>query len=227
MINKNVTIGLMQRAVPIAKETELALNMLDCYTIVIDSTPKFPIVKSSSRIKVFHIPDDEGFFGIAMMIPLFKEFLKTNSTRLFLIEGDLVPTPENIIEAEKCSINTKIFYAESDSNNPLAYNRREGLAGILLREEVQKLYSWMSEKPIMTFRKYVGYWDTFLWYAVSSESSGYMEGSTAGPGWIKVKHMTHDDSTRLIKIQRKDMKVYRLRMAETIALAIECYKANK
>jgi len=227
MINHEVTIGLMQRSVRIAAETENAINTLPCNTIVIDSTPSTPVVRSTDRVQVFHIPDEDGFYGIAMMLPLFKEFLITKSSKLFLIEGDLVPTIENIQEAQNCIVNTKIFYAESDNKNPNSYNRREGLAGILLREEVQKLYDWMSSKPISVFRKYVGYWDTFLWYAVSNESSGYMEGSTAGPDWIKVKHITHDDRTRLIKIQRKNMKVYRQRMSETIALAIECCNANK
>lgn len=183
-----------------------------------------PVVRETEKIRVVHVPDDEGFFAIALLIPLFSEFLKTSSEKLFLIEGDMVLTPENITQAERCTVNTKAWYVESDLSSPHAYARREGLAGVLLRSECEKMYRWMSAQPISCSRRYEGYCDTFLWYAVSNESTGY-SASTSGPDWIRVLHMTHDDATRVTKKDRRDMKLYRARMAEVIDLAMECNRS--
>ncbi len=224
MTTATVTVGIMQRNVPLHVRTTGALHQITCQTIVVDASP-IPVVGETEKIHVMHAPDEGGFFAIALLMPLFSAFLKTASEKLFLIEGDLVLTPENIAAAEHCTVNTKVFYVESDPASPYAYVRREGLAGVLLRSECEKILRWMTAQPVARFRKYQGYCDTFLWYAVSTESPGYSV-STSGPAWIPVLHMTHDDHTRVTKAQRKDMKVYRARMAEVINLAMECNRAT-
>lgn len=222
MINDEITVGLMQRNFPLHPKTYEALCSINCNSIAIDSSPEKPVVKNTDKIRVVHLPDSEGFFPIALMIPLFREFLKTHSKKLFLIEGDFVLSEENIEDAIKCQVNTKALYVESNPQSSWAYSRREGLGGVLLRKEIEKILAWMQQKPYSIFRTYEGYADTFLWFAVSSESSGYSEVSTTGLDWIKVLHMTHDDSTRVTKMQRKNMKEYRERFAFIISLAMEC-----
>lgn len=221
MTDHPVAIGVVQRTYPLHIKTLEALHQIPSNTIIIDSTPEKPIVNQDDKITVIHTPDKNGFFAISLLVPLFTEFLKTKSEKLFLIEGDLVLSIENISRAEQCTVNTKVFYAESDPESRHAYIRREGLAGVLLRSECEKILHWMLSKPPSIFRKYQGYCDTFLWYAVSSETTGY-SASTSGPDWIPVVHMTHDDYTRVTKIQRRDMKVYRACIAEVINLAMEC-----
>jgi len=220
----NVVVGIVQRNVPLNPQTVSSLQALACEAIVIDASPK-PLIKSQGRIRVLHRPDFRGFFAIALLQELFSEFLKTKKNRLFLIEGDMVLSSDNIARAAACKVNTKAFYQESQPDSPHAYIRREGLAGVLLRTEVERIHEWMSNQPSDRFRKYQGYCDTFLWYAVSSESQGYSV-STSGPEWIPVLHITHDDSTRVTKAQRRDMKVYRSRMAEVINMAMECNRSE-
>jgi len=217
---KEVIIGIIQRNFMLHKKTWTAINSLSCKTIVIDASQE-QMIWPTSKVAVFHKPDVKGFFAIALLLPLFQEFLETNGDVLFLIEGDLVPNEQNIIQAKKITTNTKIFYQEADPNNSYAYIRREGLAGILLRSEVARMHEWMESQPYDRFRQYEGYCDTFLWTSVSSETTGYGV-STSGPEWIKVVHMTHDDSTRVTKKQRKNMKIYRARHAAITQLALEC-----
>lgn len=218
----SVVVGIMQRNFPLHTATIEALNTLSLKTIVIDASPE-PIVKSSNNICVIRHVDCEGFFPIALLRPLFGAFLETPADKLFLIEGDMVLTEKNIKAAARCNDNTKVLYVESDPSSPHAYMRREGLSGVLLRSEIQRIHNWFLTKPATLFRKYPGYCDTFLWFAVSSETTGYSV-STSGPAWIPVLHITHDDSTRVTKAQRRTMKVYRARLAEVINMALECNK---
>ncbi|MDP2837916.1 MAG: hypothetical protein Q8O53_01390 [Candidatus Moranbacteria bacterium] len=221
---KKVIIGIVQRDFPIHEKTWSAINTLPCGAIVIDASEK-QIIQPTNRVSVFHKPDDRGFFAIALLVPLFREFLRTDGEVLFLIEGDLVPTVENIDQAQRVETNTKILYQEAEPEHLHAYIRREGLAGVILRSEVERMYGWMFMQPYDRFRHYEGYCDTYLWTAVSSETTGYNV-DTSGPDWIKVLHMTHDDATRVTKKQRLNMKVYRARHAAVTQLALECNRHN-
>lgn len=212
----------MQRNVKIHHKTWSTINSLSCDTIIVDASEK-QLIWPTNKVSILHAPDAKGFFAIDLLRLLFGEFLKTNADILFLIEGDLVPTKKNVVDAQKISANTKIFYQESNPENPFAYVRREGLAGIILRSEIARIYEWMAKQSRARFRYYEGYCDTFLWNAVSEESTGYSV-STAGPDWIKVMHITHDDVTRVTKKQRINMKVYRARHAAITQLALECNK---
>lgn len=221
---KKVIIGIMQKNFPIHKKTWIAINSLPCETIIIDST-KNQIIWPTEKVTVFHEPDKKGFFAIDLLQPLFREFLNAKGGVLFLIEGDMVPTKKNIVQAQNITTNTKIFYQESEPDHPYAYIRREGLAGILVCSEIKRMYEWMISQPYNRFRHYEGYCDTFLWTAVSKETTGYNV-SISGPDWIPVTHMTHEDSTRVTKKQRADMKIYRARHAAITQLALECNKYN-
>lgn len=208
----DVIVGITQRSVPLHEKTLKSLDGLPCNTIVIDSTPVRPIVNSTNKISVLHQPNDTNYFSIALLIPLFKEFLKSDVGKLFLIEGDMVLSLDNIVHASNCIKNTKAYYVESNPESQNAYVRCEGMAGVLLRKEVKRIYKWMIKEPIDNFTKYPGYNDCFLWYAVSNESSEI----------IPVLHMTHDDKTRLTKQQRYDMKMFRQRKAEMINYGLKC-----
>jgi hypothetical protein len=219
-VPSTVTIGILQRSLPLHPETITALQDVPCQSIIVDASPE-SVVRPSAKMTLVHQPDPEGFFPIALLIPLFDAFLATTSSHLLLLEGDMVPTAVTIAQARACTTNTKAFYKESEPNSPHAYVRREGLAGVLMRSEIQRIHAWMRAQPLSRFRAYQGYCDTFLWFAVSSESTGYSV-STAGPDWIPIVHMTHDDATRVTKLQRRDMKQYRRRLAAVIAMALEC-----
>ncbi len=222
MVTSNVIIGIVQRGFLIHDKTWEAINSLPCKSIIIDATPK-QMIQSTSNVSVYHEPDEKGFYAIALLKHLFREFLLTQESILMLIEGDLVPTEENLRQAQSVTTNTKIFYQEAEPDHPFAYIRREGLAGLLPRFEVERIYEWMCTQPYDRFRHYEGYCDTFLWTSVAEETTGYGV-STSGPDWIKITHLTHGDDTRVTKKQRKDMKVYRARHAAITQLALECNK---
>ena len=222
MCSSNVIIGIVQRGFPIHDKTWGAINKIPCKSIIIDATPR-QIIQPTANVSVFHEPDEKGFFAIALLKPLFSEFLLTQRRVLMLIEGDLVPTEENLEQAQSITTNTKIFYQEAEPDHLYAYIRREGLAGLLLRSEVERICEWMCTQPYDRFRHYEGYCDTFSWTSVSEETTGYGV-TTSGPDWIKITHMTHGDDTRVTKKQRQDMKVYRSRHAAITQLALECNK---
>lgn len=219
-LDQSVVIGIMQRCFPLNPLTQKRLADLAVPTIIVDSSPT-PIAQGRGSISVVHKPDADGFFPIYLLGCLFSEFLKTSGSRLLLLEGDMLPTRETLQRAAEAANNTKALYVESDPSSPFAYMRREGLAGVLLRAEVERMAAWFSHQPADRLRRYEGYCDSFLWYSVSSETTGYSV-STAGPEWIPVTHLTHDDATRVTKKQRHDMKIYRRRHAEVIMMAMEC-----
>jgi len=211
--SSELVVGILQRNIPLHKDTITALSELQLQTIVIDSTPCSPVVKSSEFIKVVHEPDDEGYFAITLLQHLFREFLLTSATKLLLIEGDMVLSKIDVANALQCKTNTKVFYQESAPTSPNAYVRCEGMAGVLLITEVKRIYEWMCSQNRCRFHKYEGYHDLFLWFSVRDENN-----ST-----FPVLHMTHDDSTRVTKRQRvRDKNLYRIRKAGVIAMAIEC-----
>ncbi len=146
MCSSNVIIGIVQRGFPIHDKTWEAITKISCKSIIIDATPR-QIIQPTVNVSVFHEPDEKGFFAIALLKPLFTEFLLTQRQVLMLIEGDLVPTEENLRQAQSITTNTKIFYQEAEPDHPYAYIRREGLAGLLLRSEVERICEWMWTQP--------------------------------------------------------------------------------
>src|SRR3972149_11993519 len=99
MSSIDLVVGILQRNLPLHRNTLAALSDLHLETIVIDASTVSPSVQSTSSLHVIYEPDGEGYFAILLLKSLFREFLVTTAIRLLLIEGDIVLSSKAIEDA--------------------------------------------------------------------------------------------------------------------------------